>query len=253
MNTSATPPTKDYKSRRLIVGYLSLFALLFVSTIAVIPLFFIYNFDTEAVTAAITATLIATLVAEVIVIVGGLGVMGELKNWRDILGFKRSKLKHLAIGAGVGLAAMIGLQIISFVVNALGFATENSDTSNAVASLEGAERILVLFVLVPFVVPFVEEVLFRGLTLTAILRGHEADPKNLKARGTVLAIVVSSLFFALAHFQGFSSVTDFMVVAWTFVFAIFNSILRLKCDSIFPAYASHLTYNLVTAGVLAVM
>ena len=238
--------------RHLIAGY-SLIPILIVMTIPatiLVALLFKINILTDtAQLATFKFGLYITLISEVFTIVILLLISGELRKWASFIGFKNFSLGKVLLSAGVGLLFFTGLQIMSFILSQFGGNLESSDTSESIKAIEGANRLLIIMIVVPFVVPFLEEVMFRGIVLMGLIKGHKKTKSN---SNVVIAIIVSSIFFGLVHFQGFSELTDLFVVLWTGLFGATNALLRLKFDSFYPAFASHSTYNFVTAIALVV-
>jgi membrane protease YdiL (CAAX protease family) len=95
--------------------------------------------------------------------------------------------------------------------------------------------------LVIFVIPWLEEYLFRGF-LQGYLRQH---------LGRVLAIVIASIIFALFHYsasQGFGNVELLLAL---FVLACFLGFLFERQRSLWAPYALHATFN--GLSVLAIL
>lgn len=85
-----------------------------------------------------------------------------------------------------------------------------------------------------FLVPFVEEVVFRGFFLSLFL-------KNLSPRGALLA---TSLLFGLFHYapsQGLSNITIILSLS---VLALFLGALKLRRQSLVAPIALHMTFNI---------
>ena len=85
------------------------------------------------------------------------------------------------------------------------------------------------------VVPLGEELLFRGV-------GYG----SMRRYGPVIATIVSSLVFALAH--GLNVV--FLAVL---VLAVLNSVLYERTRSIWPCFATHAAFNLCSFVVLLLL
>lgn len=213
----------------------------------IVSMFLMLPFLILQVGSVFTVGIVATLLAEVIVIAWGLHVGGELKNWKNFLHFRKpEKKKAYFIGVGAGLALVIGLQIVTIILSLFGVKIGSSDTSNSLTSIGGFAQIFILFVVTPFIIPLLEETLFRGLIYTSIAEGKLFSEKWKPW----MAIVVSALMFSVAHFQGASSATDFMVVAYILLVGFVLGILRKKHDALVVCWLAHLTYNL-TSAILA--
>lgn len=234
---------KNYPSRRLLAGLFMVPMLLLVSTLLLIPIMVI-NIDLAT---RMGIALPLTILAEVIAIYWVVKYAWEPGRWKDALYLYKPKVRHLFLGAGVGLLLFVGLQGVALGLDALGYGIESSDTSVSIGSLDGPERWLVLFLLSPIVVPIVEEIFFRGALLNS-LRNSSIPGKW----ATPLAIVLSSILFALVHMQGFSTVSDFVLPVWIAGVAVVNAILMLKFKSVWVAAASHIAYNGITVVIVAI-
>ena len=244
-------PARDFSLRMRVAAYTSLPALLFVSSLAAIPLVAVALVrGTDPTNISILAALLLTVVAELAVVGAALAWTHQFKTARDVLGLKNFRLKTVAMGAGLGLFFLVGLQVLAVLLAASGNSVESSDTSVSLGSAEGFQRYLVLFLIVPLIVPFVEELYFRGYVLGFLLKGHRLEGQDVRAKMVKVSILFSALFFSLAHFQGASSATDFFILIWIFMFAIVLGVVRVKTDSIYPTYAAHLVYNGLTSVLL---
>ncbi len=84
------------------------------------------------------------------------------------------------------------------------------------------------------VAPIVEELYFRGLILPVLMRRF----------GTFFGIFLTSLVFALLHFQP-------NVVIYTFILAIILAIIRLRLKSVIPSMLLHAFNNLIAFSIIA--
>lgn len=228
---------KNYPSRRLLAGFFMVPMLLLISALLLVP-FFIVAPDLAT---AMWVALPITIVGELLAIYWVLSYAWESDRWKEALSLYRPKVKHLLLGLGIGVLLFGGLQGVSYGLEAIGFGVESSDTSITLGELAGLERWVILYFFSPILVPIVEELFFRGALLNSFRKstipGKWATP---------VAVVLSSVLFALVHFQGFSEVSDFALIGWIFVVAVINALLVLKFKSIWVAAASHIGYNGVT-------
>lgn len=208
--------------------------LLLVSTFIGVPFVFFNIFN-------IVAAVLTTIAAELIVIFIALRYTKNVPEWQNVLRFKNFTFKHFSIGIGVGAVMWLTLQAVSILLNNAGIDLSSSNTSTSLSSVDGFWRYAIYYLCVPFIIPFVEELFFRGAIIGFTQRGISNEKK-----GKIIAIIISSVAFGLAHLQGFSSFTDLFIVVWTGLIGLINAILVLKYDSIYPAYATHLTYNGIT-------
>lgn len=161
-----------------------------------------------------------------------------LKNILKILRIDSPRKKHIAVGALSGLSIWLIHQVVSTLIALSGASISSSDTSKALAGTSGFSHILIFFILTPVVIPFIEEVFFRAATIRCVQNGIKS-----KTVGSIVAVILSTVSFGVAHIQGFSTVTDLVTVLFTSSVGMLNAILFVKQDSIWGAYASHLTYN----------
>lgn len=186
----------------------------------------------------ITVSVLTTIAAELIAITIALRYTRSTPEWKQVLKLQNFKLNYVLIGAGTGFAMFWLLQGAALLLNEIGLPIGSSETSIALGGTEGFARILIYFIFVPIVIPFVEEIFFRGAIMSFAQRGFKS-----KKVGTIAAILISSVGFGFAHTQGFSTFDDFFTIAWTGFVGLISSIMVLKYDSIYPAYALHLFYN----------
>lgn len=206
-----------------------------------------YNGDTSELLSNNTVflALILTVVAEIVTILFALLMVKGVKEWKNLLLIKNFSFKHFLMGIGIGVLFFILLQVFSNILNSFGFYSDSSDTSARLDNLSGLYRVMALALFVPIIVPFIEEVFFRGYTLNFIRLGNGSKRKR-----TILAISISSVYFSLMHFQGFATVTDIFVLFWTALIAVVNALLTVRYNSIFPAFGTHLAYNGVGAMIM---
>lgn len=227
---------KDYPARHRLMGILSLPLFFLLTTVIVIPFLFLGR-------VGITESIIMTVVAEILVIMIALKYVDQLSNWRDKLKIKNFKWSNVLAGLGIGFLLYIILQVVAVGLEKLGMPITSTDTSSSVISLTGFEQLLIAFLFVPFIVPFVEEVFFRGYVL-GFLRSSFKDINSKKA--VLWSLLLSSLIFAVVHFQGLANSTDVFTLIWIFFMALVNGVLFIKTDSIYTSFALHLGYNGLT-------
>lgn len=98
----------------------------------------------------------------------------------------------------------------------------------------------VTVVLTVVVVPIVEELIFRGILLSALLERGPRDP----ARRRWAAIIASSLIFGLIHI-------DPQLIGGTAVLGFAAAVLRMKSGSLWPAILLHQLNNALASVILA--
>jgi hypothetical protein len=133
-----------------------------------------------------------------------------------------------AIGLGIGVWLLSRLLIIAYV----SITGDHSDPQQDLTQFSGVGAAFWAVLLGGLVVPLGEELLFRGV-------GYG----SMRRYGAVVATIVSSLVFALAH--GLNVV--FLAVL---VLAVLNAILYERTRSIWPCFATHAAFNLCSFVVL---
>ena len=231
---------KDYAMRNRLLGLFSLPMLLLTSAVMVVP-FAILNMLN------VGTAVIATVAAEVLVIYVGLNTVDAVvSGWEKKLRIQKFQWKTVMFGAFVGVFMLVLLQCVAILLKSMGVSLASSNTSASIGQLDGFWRYFIMLLVAPIVVPFVEEVFFRGYTM-----GFVQDSFSDKKKGAIVGLIVSSVAFGLAHTQGFSTVSDFFVITWSTVMGLVTGLFLWKTDSIYPSYALHVTYNLLTVVLIA--
>lgn len=225
---------KNYPLRNGLMGFVSFPLLMLFSVVLVIPFIILNNFT-------FALGLILTIAAELLTITIALKYTDSLKDWQTKLRLRNFRWKPVFFGFGLGIVMYVVLQLLAIGSASLGFPVESSDTSVSLGELAGWERVLLLFVAAPFIVPMVEEIFFRGYTMGFIQDAF----KNPKV-GAWVGLTVSSFVFGLAHVQGFDNYGDIFLVVWTTCIAVVNGVLLLKFKSLYPSFALHMGYNGIT-------
>ena len=136
---------------------------------------------------------------------------------REALGLRRFRPRWIAVGVGVMIAAAVVAQALEPVLHAgrdQGYAPEVWRPQHALAfALNGLSAATV--------VPFAEELFFRGLGVRA-----------LGVLGGSGAVVGTALVFALAHGL-------LVAVPPLFFFALGLGWVRLRSDSVWPGILAH--------------
>jgi hypothetical protein len=101
------------------------------------------------------------------------------------------------------------------------------------SDISGIE-LLLLIVVIGIVVPIIEELVFRGL-LWKIFSLFKAPD--------ILAYVLTSLLFAVAHYEP-------LHILGVLPLSFFIGWLRLRSKSVFPGIAAHMSNNLVACAIL---
>lgn len=151
----------------------------------------------------------------------GLGFVLPDRRWIFGIAFIGALVAAYAIGVATDWLAH-GRQTSQDVLEYLS-ATSASGTVGVVH--------VTLIVLMALIVPFVEELLFRGALLSALVQ----------RAGTVWAVVISSLLFGLIHLPGLSF--QWYAVPGLILIGVGLAVLRLWSGSLWPAVLAHATNN----------
>ena len=158
-------------------------------------------------------------------------------------GFRR---QDLMAGMRLGGAMWLGLQVIKVIAVFSGVHVDPSTTTSTLASTSGLWYVFIFLFCVPVLVPFVEELLFRG-ALSSVFESV-LSPRA----ASILFVIVSTFWFGLAHFQGAASITDLLVVAWTATIGIVNCLLVLRQKTIWGAFGLHMAHNGITVVLMLI-
>ena len=154
--------------------------------------------------------------------------------------------QDLLVGMKLGSAMWLGLQVIKVLAVFSGVHVDPSTTTSTLASTSGLWYVFIFLFCVPVLVPFVEELLFRG-ALSSVFESV-LSPRA----ASILFVVVSTFWFGLAHFQGAASITDLLVVAWTATIGLVNCLLVLRQKTIWGAFGLHVAHNGITVALMLI-
>jgi len=126
--------------------------------------------------------------------------LGMKEDWR----FVSSLPNDIFIGLGLAVLCVIGSQIATFGAAALVGLEDTNDASNTgiLDDNRGSIWIVGVIFLVVVGAPLAEELLFRGLILRVLQ----------KSLGGVFAVVISSILFAIPHWQADASWQETIVL-----------------------------------------
>ena len=155
------------------------------------------------------------------------------KSWNAAWAKKWRCLRFAAFGLGLYFAAMF---LVGFVI-VLADPNFSNVNDNAIAGL-AQENGAWIFVCTVFLVPVVEEVIYRGLIF-----------QNLQRKNRLLAYCVTVAVFAFIHIMGFIGNADWRTLALCF-FQYLPAGLTLawayeKTDTIITPILIHITINLI--------
>ena len=154
--------------------------------------------------------------------------------------------QDLMVGMKLGAAMWLGLQVIKVIAVFSGVHVDPSTTTSTLASTSGLWYVFIFLFCVPVLVPFVEELLFRG-ALSSVFESV-LSPRA----ASILFVIVSTFWFGLAHFQGAASITDLLVVAWTATIGLVNCLLVLRQKTIWGAFGLHMAHNGITVVLMLI-
>lgn len=199
--------------------------------------------------ASIQSLLLAVTVAELAVMVAATAaVTGSVSRWREFLQVKGFNLKHLGVGVLAGAGMWLALQLANYGLVTMGVKMSSSTTAASLSGLTGGWRVFLWYVATPFIIPLLEEMFYRGMILSSFQTGIK-NPRVAR----ILGVLFATVWFGLAHAQGFSSVSDWFIVIWTGLVGLVNSLLVLKQKHIWGAYGLHATYNGATVLVTTLL
>jgi membrane protease YdiL (CAAX protease family) len=159
------------------------------------------------------------------------------------LGLRAPTGNEIGIGIGIGIVGIITASRVAIVLRNL--FPDNGGSHLFVSSRPSYALVLVFGLLACVGAPIVEELYFRGLVQTVLIR-------NL---GTTPAIIVQAMLFGLAHFDLGMTFDEAAVRCGTvMVLGLFNGWLRVRTGRLGAGMVAHATYNIiVTVMTLAAL
>jgi membrane protease YdiL (CAAX protease family) len=142
----------------------------------------------------------------------------------------RMQWSDIPLGLGVGLVAQFVLGLaINLLYRLLGIDLDKvGETAKQLTDVAvGPVEVIVLVLVVAVAAPLLEELFYRGLWLRSVE----------KRFGPVAGVAVSSLIFALVHFEPY----DFLAL---FGFAVVIAVLALRTGRLGPSIWAHVAFNL---------
>lgn len=164
----------------------------------------------------------------------------------SILGGGEKRRQGIVVGLLSWLIAypttLFTYHLVNFILFGL-FQHEGSEQL-AIQELRRLMGVPALFIaaalIIAFVIPWIEELLFRGVLLT-----------YLAARiGWTPGIVISSLLFALMHFSKSQGLSNIALLAALFVFSCYLGMLYRRTGSLIAPAALHSAFNATTVLLL---
>lgn len=160
----------------------------------------------------------------------------------DDLGLRFARWDFL-VGPVVGVAGQIGVGLLYLPFEHLvpNLSQRLSAPANHLTGGFPGASLAVIGVLTVAVVPFVEESLFRGLFLRALLRLVEGWWRPL---GVAVACCVSGLVFGLAHFEP-------LQLPGLALFGVVLALLVVRTGRLGPSILAHAAFNLWAIATVA--
>ncbi len=164
---------------------------------------------------------------------------GSFKGWRF-------NLHHVLIGIASWLISyplvLLVSQVISLSVSELFHPSrlEQMAVEQVKSTFQSPPLYATTWFLVVFLVPIVEEMLFRGYLQTWIRQ----------SLGTKRAILLSSAVFALFHFSTSQGLGNIELLGALFVLASFLGFIYEREQSLWAPIALHSTFNIVSIAML---
>ncbi|MEU6132138.1 type II CAAX endopeptidase family protein [Saccharopolyspora sp. NPDC047091] len=147
-------------------------------------------------------------------------------------GLRRTTARRLLVGLAAGvLAFALKFPVTKVYVGLTGDAG-NPQAMWSTAAADGVLPMVLAFLLLGVLTPIGEELLFRGVITTALLR-----------YGAVAGVLGSAVIFAVLHGNIVTALSGLIV-------GLVAGELRRRSDSVWPGVAAHITFNLLS-NVLA--
>jgi len=222
---------------------LLLFLLYIATALLIVPGIFFYFFGPEIARPQIQGMVNITSIAVCFTLLFGYTFYAKKK----VLGSAKEGLFDLAIGVGTCLLAYPVVALYSsFAATLIGAVLEYEPVDQvAVQHMKGLMEYPLLFsgmvFCVIFLVPAIEELLFRGY-LQSWLRGR---------LGSGRALFLTSLIFALFHYSSGQGLSNLEVVSTLFLFSCYLGLLYEKRRSLIAPLALHSTFN--AASILLIL
>jgi len=159
----------------------------------------------------------------------GLALSARVRSLTAV-GLRRVPGRTLVTAVGLGIVVWVVSRLL--IVAYIAVTGDTADPQEALTLFRGPVSVVVVVALGGLVVPFGEELLFRGV-------GYGA----LRRYGRVVAAVATALVFALAH--GLN-----VVFSAALVLGLLNAALYERTRSIWPCVAAHATFNLISFGLV---
>ncbi len=152
------------------------------------------------------------------------------RSWAAF-GGRRPSWRWVALGAGAGVAAWLLSRIAVAGYVALTGDTGDVQRVYTETGAAGVPYLILSLLFLTVLTPFGEELLFRGVVATALMR-----------YGPVVGVAGSAVVFAAVHGPNAAAVTAAVV-------GLINAVLLRRSGSIWPGVVAHAVNNLIGIGV----
>ncbi|RCK70293.1 CPBP family intramembrane metalloprotease [Desertihabitans brevis] len=146
----------------------------------------------------------------------------------EAFGVRGTTVRWLLLGALGGLVALVVARIIGVITLLLGIQPENIQQPYTEAGSAGVWSVVLSLLFLALLTPLGEELLFRGVVTTVLLR-----------YGAVVGVVGSAVVFALMH--GINAVSFSALVV-----GLVAGELRRRSGSVWPGVVVHVVNNAVS-------
>jgi membrane protease YdiL (CAAX protease family) len=159
-------------------------------------------------------------------------------GWQQAFGWGRPRWLDLALGAGGAVAEFVARILVSIILVVAIPALRNHAESNIDLSGRPTSEIAALLILAVLVAPPVEELIFRGVLLRALMR---------RIRFWPAALVSSALFAALHLYEVSSAPAMALLFASIFVFGLGQCLLVRWTGRLATSITAHAISNAAAA------
>lgn len=192
-------------------------------------------------TTGATATIVVGIAGQWVGMVGWLWFCSRRKGqgtFRDDFGLRWKGFADVALGVLCGFGALFAAGLTISVVARL-FGTDPGTNTDKILESTGSDLGMVLLAFAAsFGAPVVEELLFRGLALRAFER----------RLGPIAGIGLSTLVFAVLHFQGGDSAGELLsLLAGIFVLGFVFAVVARWRATLVASICAHMTVNLTSS------
>jgi membrane protease YdiL (CAAX protease family) len=181
----------------------------------------------EAGNALVSPTIYLLGVGVYLAVILGVYLFAARKAGWAALGLRQAPWSSFALVGPFFILEILGLALVNGLIGFLAGGFENPQVDSITGGQALSPRdLIMLLVLVAGLVPFAEELFFRGM-LYPLLRSR---------MGPLAAIVANAALFSLAHFIP-------LLIPGLFVVGLFLAYLRERSGSIWPSVCLHALQN----------